>query len=119
MSAGNGSEYPEEFVAGLEWMWGEGWLSPGGPVEVAAILEGRSIRGQRVLDVGCGLGGVDVELVLTHGAAEVVGIDIEPRLLARARTLVARHGLEERISLHHVQPGPFEQPELSRSHPQP
>ena len=23
-------EYGEAFVAGLEWMWGEGFLSPGG-----------------------------------------------------------------------------------------
>ncbi len=31
-------EYTEDFVAGLEWVWGEGFLSPGGPDEVAAIL---------------------------------------------------------------------------------
>ena len=25
------NEYTDDFVAGLEWMWGEGFLSPGGP----------------------------------------------------------------------------------------
>ena len=40
MKDGRGHEYTEEFVAGLEWIWGEGFLSPGGPEEVAAILNG-------------------------------------------------------------------------------
>ncbi len=78
-------EYTEEFVAGLEWIWGEGFLSPGGDDEVAAILEGFNIDGTEVLDIGCGLGAIDLLLVRKHGAARVTGIDIEPPLIARAR----------------------------------
>ena len=48
-------EYDDDFVAVIEAMWGEGFLSPGGPEEVARILEGVSLAAGRVLDVGCGM----------------------------------------------------------------
>ena len=67
-------EYDDDFVAVLEAMWGAGFLSPGGPEEVARIVEGLDLSGARVLDVGCGAGGCDLELALRHGAAEVVGV---------------------------------------------
>jgi len=107
MTDGRGHEYMEHFVAGLEWMWGEGFLSPGGPEEVAAILEGLDLRGAEVLDVGCGLGGVDLVLVREHGAARVIGIDVEPPLIDRARRTVAAAGLTGRIEARLVEPGPF------------
>ena len=33
------NEYTDDFVAKLELLWGEGFLSPGGPAETARILE--------------------------------------------------------------------------------
>ena len=48
-------EYSESFVAGLEWIWGEGFMSPGGADEVLEILQGVDLTGKRVLDIGCGL----------------------------------------------------------------
>ena len=78
MKDGHDHEYTEEFVAGLEWIWGEGFLSPGGPDEIAAILEGLDLGGAEVLDIGCGLGAVELLLVREHGAARAIGIDIEP-----------------------------------------
>ena len=77
--------YSNEFVTGLEWLWGKGFLSPGGPSEVALILEHTTLNGKRVLDIGCGIGGIDRLLVQKHGAAHVTGIDVEPHLLERAR----------------------------------
>jgi phosphoethanolamine N-methyltransferase len=107
MTDGRGHEYTEHFVAGLEWIWGEGFLSPGGPEEVAAILEGLDLGGAEVLDIGCGLGGVDLLLVREHRAARVTGIDVEQRLIDRARRTVAAAGLTGRIDLRLVEPGPF------------
>lgn len=98
-------EYNETFVAGLEWMWGAGFLSPGGSAEVAAILEGIDLRGKHVLDIGCGIGGIDILLVQEHGASKVTGIDVEAPLVARARQAVARAGLDQQIEIQLVAPG--------------
>ena len=100
-------EYDDAFVAGLEWVWGKGFLSPGGPEEIGAIVEGLDLTGKRVLDIGCGLGGADVVLAKNHGAGQVVGIDIEPPLVARAKQIVADAGLEESIEIQLVEPGPL------------
>ncbi len=105
--AGEGIEYPESFIAYIQAMWGEGFLSPGGPPEVAKILEGESIAGCRVLDIGCGIGGCDLELLRNHGAGSLVGIDVEPQLIAHSRELARRHGLEERMECRLVEPGPL------------
>lgn len=106
-------EYDDDFVAVIEAMWGEGFLSPGGPAEVARIVEGLNLDGARVLDVGCGTGGCDLELVRRHGAAEVLGIDVEPQLIERCRHLAAEKGLTERLSFELVEPGPFPFPDRS------
>ncbi len=106
-------EYSEALVALLERLWGEGFMSPGGPEEVAALLEGMSLAGKRVLDVGCGAGGIDLLLAREHGAAEVVGIDVEAPSLSRARTLLAGHGLSGRVSFLQVEPGPLPFPDAS------
>jgi len=99
--------YSRSFVEALQLVWGEGFLSPGGPREVAALLDGVPVRGRQVLDIGSGLGGIDLLLVEAHGAAEVIGIDVEPLLVDSARALVAGRGLEQRISFRLVEPGPL------------
>ena len=100
-------EYGDAFVAGLEWMWGEGFLSPGGADEVARIVAGAPIAGARVLDVGCGLGAIDLLLVERFGAAQVTGIDVEAPLVARAAARVSAAGMADRISIRKVSPGPI------------
>ena len=107
MDANRHEEYGDTFVAGLEWMWGEGFLSPGGADEVARIVAGAPIADARVLDVGCGLGAIDLLLVERFGAAHVTGIDVEAPLVARAAARVEAAGLSHRISIRKVSPGPF------------
>ncbi len=108
-----GGEYGEAMVAALELIWGEGFLSPGGPEEVAAILAGRDIRGARVLDIGCGIGGIDLLLAERFGAAKVVGIDVEGENIERARRRAAQKGLAGRVSYRRVEPGPLPFPAAS------
>ncbi|RMD88595.1 MAG: methyltransferase domain-containing protein, partial [Alphaproteobacteria bacterium] len=74
--------YDERHLALLEALWGEGYLSPGGPEEVARILDGVALAGREVLDIGCGAGGITVALAADFGAARVVGIDVEPVVCA-------------------------------------
>ncbi|MBS0393090.1 MAG: methyltransferase domain-containing protein [Proteobacteria bacterium] len=91
----------------LQLLWGDGFLSPGGPEEVARVLEGCDISGCDVLDIGAGLGAVDQLLVTAHGARSVVGIDVDPQLLRQMDERVARAGLAGRIRSQLVAPGPL------------
>jgi SAM-dependent methyltransferase len=103
-------EYEESFIERLELMWGKGFLSPGGADEVRAILSGEDLARKRVLDIGCGAGGAALLLVREYDVAEVVGIDVVPLLVEKARRLSSRTGLGDRIVVKLVEPGrlPFE-----------
>ncbi|MFO1175756.1 MAG: methyltransferase domain-containing protein [Paracoccaceae bacterium] len=102
-----GELYDGRMIGMLEAVWGEGFLSPGGPEEVARVLAGADLSGLSVLDIGCGAGGIDLALCRDHGAAYVCGIDVEDTVLARARALVAAAGLIGRIGCLKVAPGPL------------
>jgi phosphoethanolamine N-methyltransferase len=104
-------QYERRFTDALQFMWGKGFLSPGGPEEVKEMLRGCSIAGCRVLDIGSGLGGVDLLLAKKYDAAEVIGIDVEPQLIAAAEDNIAAEGLQDRIRFRLVREGPLPFPE--------
>ena len=101
-------EYDEGMQALLQHVWGDGFLSPGGPEEIARLLEGVDLRGRRVLDIGCGLGAIDILLVTHHGAAQVTGIDLDADLVAKAQARISAAGLGDRIHARVVLPGPLD-----------
>lgn len=100
-------EYDDGMQALLQIIWGEGFLSPGGAAEVARLLEGSDIAGCTLLDIGCGLGAIDELLVRKYGAASVVGVDVDPSLLATMRDRIERAHLAERIQGVQVTGGPL------------
>jgi phosphoethanolamine N-methyltransferase len=106
-------QYSKAFTDALQFMWGDGFLSPGGSTEVAEMLQGHDMRGKRVLDIGSGLGGVDTLLVTEHGAGEVIGVDVEEQLIDAARERISRQGLVDRIRFQLVEPGPLPFPDRS------
>lgn len=85
-------------------IWGEGFMSPGGPGEVARIVGGHDLAGQRVLDVGCGVGGAMWSLARDHGVARVVGADVVAGLLRTATRRAAEDGLADRLEFVLVTP---------------
>lgn len=94
-------------VAMLELIWGDGYMAPGGPGNVAKLLEGTNPAGKLILDIGCGIGGPAMDMVRQHGA-QVVGIDLEAPLVRRARTAAREAGLQEHCTFKRVEPGPLE-----------
>jgi ubiquinone/menaquinone biosynthesis C-methylase UbiE len=99
--------YDKTFTDALQFVWGSGFLSPGGPKAVAGLLNGQDISGAKVLDIGSGLGGMDHVLVQAHGAGHVTGIDVDPWLVDQSRDLAAEQGLGDRVAFELVQPGPL------------
>lgn len=112
MSAEN-LHYDAPVITFLEAIWGEGFLSPGGPAEVARVLDGVDLRGRRVLDIGCGAGGITALMAYGYGASEVVGIDVEAPVCAAAETFARRKGVAERVTIRQVEPGPLPFPDGS------
>jgi len=107
MSESTIQEYDDNLMALLEGLWGEGFMSPGGTAEVDRYLEGINLGGLAVLDIGCGLGGVDLHLVREHGAARVIGIDIDPALIERCNRLAKKYQVAEQLQFRCVEPGPL------------
>ncbi len=103
--------YPPDFVTGLQMQWGTGFLSSGGPAEVAEILDTVDVSGKSVLDIGCGVGGPAMVIAKDLGAADVVGIDIEKYLIETAQNNVSAAGLDDRVSMKLVEEGPLPFPD--------
>ena len=99
--------YGEHEIIFLEELWGDGFLSPGGPEEVAHTIDGVDFAGRTVVDIGCGSGGVTIVLVRDHDAGRVIGIDVESPVCEQARARVERQGLTDRIEIRLVTPGPL------------
>jgi len=100
-------EYDDNLMTLLETLWGEGFMSPGGVDEVDRYLAGVSLERLRVLDIGCGLGGVDIHLVKKHGAAQVTGIDVDQALIDRCDLLAKKEQVTAQIKFICVEPGPL------------
>jgi ubiquinone/menaquinone biosynthesis C-methylase UbiE len=106
------SEYDDTLVTLLELIWGEGYMAPGGDGNVAKIAEGIDLQDKRVLEIGCGIGGPAFFLARNYGA-NVVGTDLEPRLLELARQRAKKYGLEAKTDFQLVEPGPLGFPDES------
>lgn len=101
------AEYDDTAIRFLEALWGEGYLSPGGPEEVDRVVAGLDLKGKKLLDIGCGSGGITLHLAESHAAAHVTGFDVEAPVIAAARARAAVRGLSDRADFVHGAPGPL------------
>lgn len=100
-------EYDDTAIRFLEALWGEGYLSPGGPDEVDRIVEGLALSGKTLLDMGCGAGGVTLHLAERHGLAHTTGFDVEKPVVEAARRRAGIKGLSGRAVFVQGPPGPL------------
>lgn len=98
-------EYDDTAIRFLEALWGDGWLSPGGPDEVDRVLDGVHVAGRSVLDIGCGAGGVTLHILRKHDAGHVTGFDVEEPVIRHAVDRAAMMGETSRASFVQAPPG--------------
>lgn len=68
-------------------------------------LDGLDLQGKTVIDFGCGSGILAIA-ALKLGAAQAIGIDIDPQAIQASRDNAERNGVSDRLSLYlpHEQP---------------
>jgi ubiquinone/menaquinone biosynthesis C-methylase UbiE len=77
-------------------------------LEVPALIEALALPdGARVLEVGCGRGVALVPLAERCRPAHLVGLDLEPQLLAIAEARLARRGVHAELVVGDVRAMPF------------
>lgn len=107
MTSEQSQEYDDAMVSLLEQVWGDGFLSPGGPDEIRMIVDGIELSGKTVLDIGCGTGGIGQFLAESFNPEQIVGVDVDPGLIERASNRAKQMDLGERLRFECVVPGPL------------
>ncbi|MDA4120739.1 MAG: methyltransferase domain-containing protein [Thaumarchaeota archaeon] len=64
---------------------------------VSNALSSRDLAGSSILELGCGIGALSLEL-LKKGAGSVHGIDLSPAMVELARSLAAEAGVSQKAS---------------------
>lgn len=68
-------------------------LLGGGAARAALIAQGKLSSAERVLDLGCGTGTMAIQIRKQFPGIGIVGLDPDPKALARARRKAEREGL--------------------------
>lgn len=114
------AEHPRHFVPAA----GHDWLLPlydplqrllGGDAARRDLLEQAEILpGHRVLDIGCGTGSLAVLIGGLHPDAEFVGIDPDPKALARAKRKTQGAAVSARFDQGYANELPYEAESFDR-----
>lgn len=96
------NHYSPQFLRILQIVFGtDELLSEGGYDSVDHMFASIDLSHKKVLDVGCGFGGVGIYLAEKFDV-EIVGVDIEPYMTAAANSFLKKHQnlLKGRVSFH-------------------
>lgn len=84
-------------AAGYDWLlpfYDPVWKLMGGGSQLEAFIARAAIEpGHKVLEIGCGTGNLTLLVKRSHPDAEIVGLDPDPKALARATAKAERAGL--------------------------
>ncbi len=111
---------PRSFVPAAGHDWFLPFYDPiqrlmGGDAAKQQLIEQADLQpGQRVVDVGCGTGDLLVLIVKRHPDVEVIGLDPDPKALARARRKLDRAGLAAQLDQGFSDELPYQDGSLHR-----
>lgn len=95
------TQYTAPSIRLYESVYGEDFVSPGGRKMALELIGKMNLKpDNRVLDVGCGLGG-SAFLMAARFDLFVDGIDLSRNMLAMANRKRVAHGLQERVRLEY------------------
>jgi phosphoethanolamine N-methyltransferase len=93
------SQYLSSAILQYESVYGEDFVSPGGREMAVELIRRMELTpGERVLDVGCGLGGSAFVMAAEFGL-RVDGIDLSKNMLRLANAKLAAKGLSDSVNL--------------------
>ena len=102
------AEYDNKTIGLLEHVWGDGFLSPGGPAEVDLIVGKAELANKLMLDLGCGTGGITIHLAKQHKLRRIVGFDVEaPAHVIARKQLENTLDIDAEIDFVLGKPGPL------------
>jgi len=91
----DGNQYTESSIRRYEFIFGKTYVSTGGEETTARILESLGLKeGDRVLDVGCGIGGSAFYMARKYGVT-VHGVDLSSNMISLAQKYQAE--MEENV----------------------
>ena len=108
MSITDDGENGKKQIKTLEMIWGEGFLSPGGNDEIDLVLNNKSIKNMKILDIGCGAGSAAFHFINKHSVAHVTAVDVEKEVIDRANELKTNYNLGKFVDFKVIEPGPLE-----------
>ncbi|XP_029917786.1 phosphoethanolamine methyltransferase isoform X2 [Myripristis murdjan] len=92
-------QYTRRGILRYEKMFGAGYVSTGGPSTTKEFVDLLNLRpGQRVLDIGCGIGGGNFYMAKTFGV-EVLGLDLSENMV----DIAMERAIAEKLPLVHFE----------------
>ncbi|KAI1898360.1 hypothetical protein AGOR_G00071520 [Albula goreensis] len=86
-------QYSRKGILRYEKIFGQGYVSTGGPTTTKEFVDLLNLSpGQKVLDVGCGIGGGDFYMARTFGV-EVIGMDLSSNMVEIAMERAVKENL--------------------------
>jgi ubiquinone/menaquinone biosynthesis C-methylase UbiE len=79
--------YTDDYCRQLELAYGEHMMSEGGASEIDRMFENIELCGKRILDFGCGIGGIAIHLASKYKAS-VCGVDVSKSAITIAKNLI-------------------------------